>query len=66
MTEYNLVEVLTPHVSDIMADAEQGNVRAQEIITLYRMWQKCPGDPAAPELCRATFEDWLKKRGAKE
>lgn len=61
----DLVEKLKPHVKAIMDDAAAGDFRAKEIITLYRMWERCPSDHAAPALCEATFNDWLKRKNAK-
>lgn len=60
-----LTEKLRPHVDAIKADAANGDVRAKEIITLYKMWERCPNDAAAPALCEATFDDWLKRKEKK-
>jgi hypothetical protein len=55
-----LTEKLRPHVLQILADAERGNRKAQQIIDLHRMHCACPGDPGAPALCEAAFDDWRR------
>ena len=58
-----LADKLRPYVDDIIADAEDGDKCAVQIIQLYRMHYVSPNDPGAPALCEAFFADWLKERG---
>lgn len=57
-----LTETLRPHVKAIKADAESGNPRAREIITLYEMHRDCPNDPGAYGCCQAAFDEWWRDR----
>lgn len=58
----SLAEKLKPHVSAIVAAHEGGDKSATHIIKLYEMHRTCPSDPAAPVLCEAVFDDWMKSR----
>ncbi len=60
-----LADKLRPHVKDIIAAADDGDKKAAEIISLYRMHQSCPRDPGAPALCEAAFMEWLKSQAKK-
>jgi hypothetical protein len=53
-----LTELLRPHVAEIQSAAKNGDMKAQQIINLYKLYQTCPQDPGAPALCRAAFDDW--------
>jgi hypothetical protein len=57
-----LADKLRPHVAAIEAASAAGDGMARNIISLYRMHMTCPGDPGAPALCEATFNDWMKER----
>jgi hypothetical protein len=55
-----IAQKLKPHVKAIEASASGGCQKAVEIIELYEMHRKSPSDPAAPALCEAVFDDWMK------
>ena len=60
----SLQEKLTPHVGAIRESAKNGNKNAQQIISLYNIYVKCP-EPGAKTLCECYFEDWLKEGNPK-
>jgi hypothetical protein len=53
---------IRPYHTEITKSAHDGNQKAKQIISLYRMYVSCPSDPGARGLCRAIFDDWLKER----
>ena len=57
-----LTEKLRSYVEEIKFEAKLGNIKAQQIIKLYRMHCDCPNDQGAFALCEATFDDWIKNR----
>ena len=57
-----LADKLRPHVAAIQQAAKDGDKRAAEIINLYQLHVAQPQDPAAPALCEAAFNDWLKSQ----
>lgn len=57
-----LADELHPYCSEIKRDAERGNRRAEQVLSMYQMHRECPSDPSAPTLCRFFFRDWLGKR----
>jgi len=57
-----LADKLRPFVAALKEASAAGDKRAAEVITLYRMHCACPSDPAAPALCEAAFNDWLKQQ----
>ena len=60
---------LKPHVKEIQADVTGDDVElkkhAAAIINLHGLHVKCPGDPAAPALCEAAFDEWKAARAAR-
>jgi hypothetical protein len=64
MAADTLTERLRPHVEALKADDAAGCAKARAVISLHRMWVSCPSDHAAPALCEAAFEDWLKTQRA--
>lgn len=54
-----LADKIRPHVSRIIAAAENGDGKAQQIINLYQMHVASPADPGAPALCKAAFHEWM-------
>jgi hypothetical protein len=57
----DLCSRIKPYVTEIKKSANDGNVRAQEIISLYRLHVNCPTDPGAAGLCGAAFDEWLRQ-----
>jgi hypothetical protein len=41
-----------------------GNELANNIMTYYEMYCKCPGDFASITFCKCAFNDWLKEKEA--
>jgi len=62
----HLTERLRPHVSALLAARKNGDQKAKQVIDLYGMHVRCPGDPGAPALCEAVFDDWILSRCEKE
>jgi hypothetical protein len=60
----DLASTLRPFVDQIKAAAAKGDRQATQIINLYQMHVRCPGDPGAPALCRAAFDEWNKRKTA--
>lgn len=60
-----LADKIRDYVPSIQKDAANGCESARQIINLYKMHCACPGDPAAPALCEAAFNEWklAKTRG---
>lgn len=57
-----LTELLRPHVSALKSDAAAGDGKAKQVIDLYRLHCSAPQDPGAPALCRAAFDEWIRRR----
>lgn len=60
----DLSDRIKPYATEITRSAAAGNVRAKEVISLYRMHVNCPTDPGAVGLCTAAFDEWLQHRKA--
>lgn len=56
-----LQEKLTPYVGELRKSASEGNKNAQQVISLYNMYVRCPEQGSAT-LCECFFTDWLKER----
>lgn len=54
---------IKPYSTEITKSAAAGNVRAKEIISLYRMHVNCPSHPDIAGLCAAALDGWLRARG---
>ena len=63
----DITEKLRPHVAAIQEDVKGGDLElrrhAAAIINLHCMHVDCPGDPGAPALCEAAFNEWKKAKG---
>lgn len=61
----SLQEKLTPYVGEIRKSAAAaGNKNAQQIISLYNMYVRCP-EHGARTLCECFFNAWKKEVGIK-
>lgn len=59
--EMTLADTLRPYVEKIKMDCAHGCAIAKHVIDTYHLHVSCPGDPAAPALCQAAFDEWRRK-----
>jgi hypothetical protein len=65
MSQNPLTEMLRPHVAELKRQSDAGDESARQVITLYQMYVRCPGDPGAPALCEEAFNAWRAREASR-